>query len=95
MTLEPHWISQKSPCSSSMKKALPSVAKNHAFVDGNKRAAFLSIGLFLAINGYLLQADQIDAIQTMFRVASGELNEEDLTAWVARNAMRSRPSTHR
>jgi death-on-curing protein len=31
------------------------LAKNHAFVDGNKRAAFLSIGLFLAINGYRLR----------------------------------------
>src|SRR5262245_36575414 len=37
------------------------LAQNHPFVDGNKRAAFLSIGLFLAINGYRLQADQVDA----------------------------------
>src|SRR5215813_7433105 len=52
------------------------LAKNHAFVDGNKRAAFLSIGLFLAINGYRLQADQVDAIQTMLALASGDLNED-------------------
>jgi len=39
------------------------LAKNHAFVDGNKRVAFLSIGLFLVINGYRLQADQVDAIE--------------------------------
>ena len=38
------------------------VAKNHAFVDGNKRAAFLCIGLFFAINGYRLTALQVDAI---------------------------------
>jgi len=64
------------------------LAKNHAFVDGNRRAAFLSIGLFLAINGYQLQADQVDAIQTMLTVASGDLKEGDLAAWIARNALR-------
>jgi death-on-curing protein len=62
------------------------LAKNHPFVDGNKRAAFLSIGLFLAINGYRLQADQVDAIQTMLALASGALKEEVLAAWIARNA---------
>jgi death-on-curing protein len=68
------------------------LAKNHAFVDGNKRVAFLSIGLFLAINGYRLQADQVDAIQTMLSVASGELNEKGLAAWIARNAAFNKPS---
>jgi death-on-curing protein len=63
------------------------LAKNHAFVDGNKRAAFLSIGLFLAINEYRLQADQVDAIQTMLAVASGELTEDGLAAWITRNAI--------
>ena len=68
------------------------IAKNHAFVDGNKRAAFLSIGLFLAINGYRLKADQVDAIHTMLSVASGQLNEDGLAAWIARNAVLSEPS---
>ena len=63
-------------------------AKNHPFVDGNKRAAFLSIGLFLAINGYRLQADQVDAVHTMLAVASGELDEVGLAAWIARNVVR-------
>ena len=61
------------------------LAKNHAFVDGNKRAAFLSIGLFLAINGKLLRADQVDAIKTMVAVASGELDERGLSLWIAEN----------
>ena len=64
------------------------LAKNHPFADGNKRAAFLSIGMFLTINGYRLQADQVDAIQTMLAVASGQLNEEGLAAWIARNVVR-------
>src|ERR687886_615881 len=54
------------------------IAKNHAFVDGNKRAAFLSIGLFLAINGYRLKADQVDAINTMLAVAGGDMDEAAL-----------------
>ncbi|MGH9442560.1 MAG: type II toxin-antitoxin system death-on-curing family toxin [Thermoanaerobaculia bacterium] len=63
------------------------LAKNHAFVDGNKRAAFLSIGVFLAINGYRLTASQVDAIQTMLAVASGNLDEHGLSAWIAENSV--------
>ena len=58
------------------------IAKNHAFVDGNKRAAFLSVGLFLAINGYRLKAGQLDAIQIMLAVAAGELDERGLSVWI-------------
>jgi len=61
------------------------VAKNHAFVDGNKRAAFLSIGLFLAINGARLQADRIDAIRTILALAAGEIDEAGLAKWIGAN----------
>jgi death-on-curing protein len=61
------------------------VAKNHASVDGNKRAAFLSIGLFLAINGARLEADRIDAIRTILALAAGELDEASLARWIAAN----------
>ena len=64
------------------------IAKNHAFVDGNKRAAFLSIGLFLSMNGYRLIANQADAITVIMGVASGEVDETDLPAWVAANIER-------
>lgn len=63
------------------------LAKNHAFVDGNKRAAFLSIGLFLAINGYRLKVDQVDAIKTMRAVAGGEVDEKGLSAWIAESGL--------
>ncbi|HEV3331007.1 MAG TPA: type II toxin-antitoxin system death-on-curing family toxin [Bryobacteraceae bacterium] len=66
------------------------LAKNHPFVDGNKRAAFLSIGLFLAINGYQLKPDQVDAIQTMLAVANGELDEQGLSAWITKNSISMR-----
>lgn len=65
------------------------VAKNHAFVDGNKRAAFLCVGLFLAINGYRLTASQVDAIQTMLGVAAGTVSERELALWIAQNSKES------
>lgn len=58
------------------------LARNHAFVDGNKRAAFLAIGLFLGLNGYRLAANQADATLTMLAVASGDLDEPALAAWI-------------
>lgn len=63
------------------------LAKNHAFLDGNKRAAFLSIGVFLSMNGHKLVADQVDAIQTMLAVAAGELGEKGLAAWIQKNSV--------
>lgn len=58
------------------------LAKNHAFVDGNKRAAFLAMGLFLYLNGWRLQATQAQATLTMFDVASGVLDESGLAQWL-------------
>ncbi len=61
------------------------IAKNHAFVDGNRRAAFLAIGLILAINGKRLRADQVDAIQTIWTLAAGDLDEAGLAKWIDAN----------
>jgi death on curing protein len=61
------------------------IAKNHPFIDGNKRAAFHSVGLFLSINGIELVADQLDAIQAMMNLAAGELSEEDFAVWIRKN----------
>lgn len=58
------------------------IVKNHALVDGNKRAGFLAIGLFLAINGYRLVAYQPDAIHAILDVASGAADETDLEIWL-------------
>ena len=63
------------------------LAKNHAFVDGNKRIAFLSIGLFLGINGHRLEADQVDAIRTMMALAAGEIDEPQLATWISKNTV--------
>ena len=61
------------------------LAKNHAFVDGNKRAGFLAMGLFLFLNGHRLTATQADATVTMLAVAAGEIDEATLADWISRN----------
>ena len=58
------------------------LAKNHGFVDGNKRAAFLATGLFLHLNGYRLSVSQVDATLTMLAVAAGEMDEASFAAWL-------------
>lgn len=65
------------------------LAKNHAFVDGNKRAAFLAVGLFLYLNGYRLRATQADATLTMLAVASGDITEAAFAAWLRQHAQAS------
>jgi death-on-curing protein len=58
------------------------LAKNHPFVDGNKRAAFLAVGLFLMVNGHRLRATQVEATLTMLELAAGHLNEADFAQWI-------------
>ena len=58
------------------------LAKNHAFVDGNKRAAFLAVGMFLAINGFRLSATQVEATLTVMDVAAGVMDEAAFANWI-------------
>lgn len=63
------------------------LAKNHALVDGNKRIAFLAIGVFLWINGCRLVADRTEAVVVMEDVAASRLNERELAAWIKEHAV--------
>ena len=58
------------------------LAQNHPFVDGNKRAAFLSVGLFLGANGQRLTASQAEATVAIFGLASGDIDEATFAAWL-------------
>lgn len=58
------------------------LAKNHPFADGNKRAAFLAVGLFLALNGQRLVATQAEATLTMVAVAAGEVDDVAFAEWI-------------
>ncbi len=62
------------------------LAKNHPFVDGRKRAAFLAMGLFLFVNGYRLTATQADATVAMLAVAAGEIDEAMLAEWIRQHS---------
>ena len=63
------------------------LAKNHPFVDGNKRAAFLAVGLFLALNGRRLAASQADATLTLLAVAAGQMDEATFARWLREHHM--------
>lgn len=58
------------------------LAKNHPFVDGNKRAAFLACGLFLHLNGQRMQATQAEATLSMLALAAGQLSEKEFADWL-------------
>jgi death on curing protein len=61
------------------------LAKNHAFVDGNKRAAFLAVGLFLYMNGFRLTASQADATRAVLALAASDIDEVQFAQWVRSN----------
>lgn len=58
------------------------VARNHPFVDGNKRTAWVLARLFLQKNGVRLEFQQADAVMTMLSLAAGEISEDELAAWL-------------
>ena len=62
------------------------IAKNHPFVDGNKRTAFVAVELFLALNGRRLGASDTEAVLTMLAVAAGKIDEAACAEWIRRYA---------
>lgn len=58
------------------------IARNHAFVDGNKRTAIVAGGAFLIINGYALTADNGTLYEFVMGVATGEIDEAGATAFL-------------
>jgi death on curing protein len=62
------------------------IAKNHPFVDGNKRTAWVVCATFLAINGREVVAAQADAVTAMLGVASGEWPEPKFANWLDSNS---------
>lgn len=58
------------------------LARNHPFVDGNKRTAAVACELFLALNGATLQAENIELYPVYLSLAEGSLAENDLADWL-------------
>jgi death-on-curing protein len=63
------------------------VARNHPFVDGNKRTAWVLARLFLALNGVSITFTPDDAIKTVLALAAGELSETQLADWFGQRAV--------
>ena len=59
------------------------IARNHPFADGNKRAAFVVAATFLELNGHPFAASERDVVETILRLAAGEISEAALAAWFA------------
>lgn len=58
------------------------IAKNHPFIDGNKRTALVATRTFLLLNGFSLAASQKEKYLTFLALAEGSLSEDDLAAWL-------------
>lgn len=64
------------------------LAKDHPFVDGNKRTALLATHAFLLINGYALEPQEEDEVLTLVAVADSSLTEASLAVWLRANSAR-------
>ncbi len=59
------------------------IARNHPFLDGNKRTALVACRLFLRKNGFSMVASKIEKYETFLRLAEGLLSEEQLANWIS------------
>ena len=58
------------------------LVRNHPFRDGNKRVGFLTLVIFLELNGFRLECAEEDVVTTMLALAAGDLTEAQLAKWV-------------
>ena len=58
------------------------IARDHPFIDGNKRTAFVAMELCLELNGFRLDATDEEALMTMLRLAASESTEGEFAAWI-------------
>lgn len=66
------------------------IARNHPFVDGNKRTALVVSETFLTLNGYYLDASDAEMVVTFLALAAGELDEDALAPWLRERLVNSR-----
>jgi death on curing protein len=58
------------------------LARNHPFHDGNKRVAFVTMGVFLGLSGCEIEAPEADVVKVMLNLAGGELSQDDMAEWI-------------
>ena len=64
------------------------IARNHPFVDGNKRTALMAAYVFLGLNGIELDAPEAEAVITFLALAAGEIDEDALARWFERHSQK-------
>lgn len=62
------------------------IARNHPFIDGNKRTAYVAMETFLDLNGFRFPVSDVEATITTLTMAAGDLPDADFIAWVRRHA---------
>jgi death-on-curing protein len=58
------------------------IAKNHPFVDGNKRTAFLAAFIFLELNGLTIEADESEVVAIVVALSSGDIDRDAFASWL-------------
>jgi death on curing protein len=66
------------------------LVRDHPFHDGNKRAGFLAILLFLDLSRFELRVEQVEAIQVIIKMAAGKMRESELAEWIRAHLRRAR-----
>lgn len=79
------WTYEQAPLAELAAAYAFGLAKNHAFVDGNKRIAFMAMATFLHKNGVPFAPDPAQSTVIILAMAAGEISEEGLTRWIRDN----------
>jgi death on curing protein len=61
------------------------IARNHPFIDGNKRTAYVGLETFLVLNGCRFTATDAEVVVAMLAMAAGDMSDDEFTAWVREN----------
>jgi death-on-curing protein len=67
------------------------LSRNHPFVDGNKRIAFVLMDIFLQMNGWQIDAPEQEAYKTISALAAGDISKSALAKWLKANSSRLLP----
>jgi death on curing protein len=65
------------------------ILRNHPFIDGNKRAAFAGLTMFLELNGYQWTCSEVEETGMVLRATASEISEEEWMEWVGRSVARA------
>lgn len=65
------------------------IARNHPFIDGNRRTAYVALELFLALNGFRFSAPDAESVLTMLAMAARDVDDATFIAWVRHHATRA------